>query len=546
VKVVPEDNLQLSQLSEVAPATDNGLYSILIVEDCDQSRELMYNLFASQGFTCHTAENGRVAMDILNSNKIDVILLDIMMPIMNGYQVIKAVKSSQSLLHIPIIAITGNDSPDGAVRCIELGAEDYLNKPFDPLMLKTRVNAHIEKKRLRDIEIDYRKRLEEQNAMLEERVREQVTEIMERWKAEEELRKAKARAEEETLLRDKFVSLVSHDLRSPLSSVIGLMRLIESNLASNPDDSSQMNAGMMRRAVNSCNDLIKMIDQLLSISRLKMGSLKPISAFHNAKALVGLAVANMSFLAKEKNITIINETPADMRLFIDRQLTLEVLQNLISNAIKFSESGSTVTIFSPNESTNVIAIKDTGVGISEDMAINIFRHDIRTTTTGTRGERGTGLGLPLCKDIMEAHGGSIRVESREGEGSVFYLEFKRVRPLCLLVDDKEEMRYILKSILSKMDADVLEAENGSAAINMLDSITPHLIVTDLQMPVMDGYKLLRTIRNNPRIGKTPVVVVTSDIDLETRDKAMKMGADEFFTTPVTQQDFLPRISKLVG
>lgn len=542
-----ESGVHVSVEDEIRPAAEGAQRSILIVEDCDESRHLIEGLFSSQGFICHGAENGRVAMSVLRVRKVDVILLDIMMPVMNGYEVIKAVKADPALRHIPIIAITGAESADSAVRCIEMGAEDYLCKPFDPLMLKTRVNAHIEKKRLRDMEVEYRRKLEEQNFALEERVRSQVAEIMERWNAEAELKRAKERAEEETLLRDKFVSLVSHDLRSPLASVMALMRLIESSLGGQGDASSkQTQMDMLKKAINSCGDLIKMIDQLLSISRLKMGSMKPISSFQDARGLAQAAIANMSFHAGSKKITLRNEVSEGVRLYVDRQLTVEVLHNLISNAIKFSHASSTITIFSPEGKPGGIAVRDEGTGIKPNLAPNLFRHDVKTTSVGTSGERGAGLGLPLCKDMMDAHGGSIRVETKEGEGSVFYLEFPQARPLMMVVYDNEEMRHAIKSILTSLDADVIEAENGSAAMASLKTAEPHLIVTDINMPVMDGFALLKNVRNNSRIGKTPVIVVTSDMAAETRDKAIRMGADDFFTTPVDPRDFLPRVSRLVG
>jgi CheY-like chemotaxis protein len=542
-----EGGVQVSLEADSGLAADRGLHSILIVDDSDDSRVLIQNLFASVGFICHGAENGVEAMNVLRAQKIDVVLLDLMMPVMNGYEVIKAAKADPALRNIPIIAITGNDSVDGTVRCIEMGADDYLGKPFDPLMLKTRVNAHLEKKRLRDMEVEYRLKIEEQNLALEDRVREQVAEIVTRWNAQEEMRRAKERAEEETKLRDKFVSLVSHDLRSPLASIMGLMRLLESNFTGQCEaPNQQLHVDMLKRAINSCGDLIKMIDQLLNISRMKMGSLKPISSFQNAHGLVEAAIASLSFRANEKGVALVNQIPEQMRLYVDRQLTLEVLQNLISNAVKFSHGGLAVTIFSPEGGPGAIAVKDSGTGIKPSAASNLFRHEIRTTSVGTAGERGTGLGLPLCKDIMDAHNGSIMVETKEGEGSVFYLEFPHVRPLMMVVDDKEEMRYIIKNMLGRLDIETIEAENGSAAMALLETAAPHLIVTDINMPVMDGFNLLRNVRNNPRIGKTPVVVVTSDISVETRDKAMRMGADDFFTTPVASKDFLARVSRLVG
>ncbi|MBI4665058.1 MAG: response regulator [Nitrospinae bacterium] len=526
-----------------ADASQTEPYLVLIVEDCSQSMEIMGKLFSSQGFQWVGAENGQRALELLRERSFDLVLLDIFMPIMNGYEVLKEVKSDRDLSHIPVIAITGNDSVDSAVKCIRMGADDYLSKPFDPVILKARVSSYLEKKRLRDMEIQYRRSLEEQNVLLEERVRAQVQEITERWKAEEDLKKAKEKAEEETRLKDKFVSLVSHDLRSPLASILGMLKVMDGNTL---EVSDEWRREIIRKAAVSCHDLINMIDQLLNISRLKTGSLKPHYRFFESATVVNSVLDSLSFLAEKKGIKLVCEVNSKNRLFADRELFFEVLQNLISNAIKFSRRDDTVTVFTPEGSLSMIAVKDTGVGVSEDILPNLFRHDMKTSLKGTMGERGSGLGLPLCKDIMDAHGGRIWVETNVETGSVFYVSFQTVKPKVMIVDDKEDMRFILRSYIQKLDAEVIEADNGGAALEIINKEAPHLLITDLDMPVMDGFHLLQKVRANPATAKLPIVVVTSNMEFETREKAIRNGADDFFTTPISDRDFIPRVGRFVS
>ncbi|MDH4183919.1 MAG: sensor histidine kinase [Nitrospinota bacterium] len=235
-----------------------------------------------------------------------------------------------------------------------------------------------------------------------------------------ELQKAKEKAEQATALKDKFVGMVSHDLRAPIGSLMNMVKFIK---LEDPDTPAvALNEEIVDRVIQSSERLLRLVDNLLNITRLTTGKLEVAIRPVNMRHLVGAHVLAVEFMAREKGILIVNELPGAMNMSVDHELFGEVIANLLSNAIKFCRSGDKVTVFRPEPDKNTIAIRDTGIGIDSSAIKQIFRFDAATSTPGTSGEAGTGLGLPYCHEIMAAHGGMIRAESEKGSGSVFYLE----------------------------------------------------------------------------------------------------------------------------
>lgn len=229
----------------------------------------------------------------------------------------------------------------------------------------------------------------------------------------------KEKAEEATRLKDKFVALVSHDLRSPLGSMINMLELIKPEKME--PKSVENNRRLISMATKAAHGLMDMIDSLLDISRLRTGSLAVRKKRVNVQLMVETIVQVEDFRAAEKGVRIINQVPAEYFLFADYYLYGEVIQNLLSNSVKFCRQGDSVTIYQPQNEPGALAVCDTGVGIPGEMINHLFDSTRKTTSQGTAGERGNGLGLAYCHDIMEAHGGYIRVESTPGAGSVFII-----------------------------------------------------------------------------------------------------------------------------
>lgn len=366
--------------------------------------------------------------------------------------------------------------------------------------------------------------------------------ITERKKAEEELRAAKNQAVEATKLKDKFVSLVSHDLRSPISAIQAALTDLREDAV---ETESTHNTLLLDKSLATCEGLLKMIDQLLNISRLQSGTIKPRARFFDANVLANLVVGNLAPLAKRKGISLLNETPKRWRMFADHGLFQEVISNLVSNSIKFTPEGGTITIFIPPDRPGSIAVKDTGVGIKENILENLFKHEVKTSTIGTGGERGTGLGLPLCKDIMDAHGGSLAVESTQGEGSVFYAELPMKKPHVLVVDDEELTRFTLGAHLGAAGITVAEASNGLEALNIIKKDALDLIITDVIMPEMDGAELLARLNEKPDWKPIPVVAITASHDRETKEKMFALGAIDIIIKPVDENELIPRVNRLL-
>ena len=169
-----------------------------------------------------------------------------------------------------------------------------------------------------------------------------------------------------------------------------------------------------------------------------------------------------------------------------------------------------------------------------------------TSTEGTEGEKGTGLGLPFSYNIMEAHSGSLRMESVEGEGCVFYAQLPDVQPQVLLVDDDKHVRLQFKVEMEQSKLNIMEAENGEEALMLLERTVPHLILTDIIMPKMDGFEFLKRVKENIKTKSIPVIVFTGETGIHEREKAFQNGAVDFINKPFVFDDLIPRVRRFVG
>ena len=371
-----------------------------------------------------------------------------------------------------------------------------------------------------------------------------------------ELVNQKKSAESATRLKDKFISLVSHDLRAPLGGIETLLEI--SSDSGNKND-------VMQAVKGSVKGLMETIDRLLDVDRLQSGELVPFKKFIDGRLLITNSIEILYPLAEKKGVVIINEVSESTRLVADPVLLGEVIQNLVSNAIKFCNLGGSIKI--QNSGSDIkkgknslfpamtIMIRDTGVGMDTSTINSLFNSDERNSTLGTAGEGGTGMGLHYSREIMESHGGSIEVESVKGEGSTFRLNLPEMTKLVIIVDDQEVQRRIIRRYICGefSGIEVMEAENGRDALELMDETVPTLIITDIHMLEMDGIDLLRRIKSDSRTKHVPVILNTAlkvmhlkdGRKVESRQFAMSNGADEFLLKPVIPEEFLPRVGKYI-
>ncbi len=371
-----------------------------------------------------------------------------------------------------------------------------------------------------------------------------VHDITGRKEVEEKLKAAKEEAEAATLLKDKFVSLVAHDLKNPIgNSLLALKsfraRLKEQGVAIADD-------AMLALSISANENMLHLIEDLLEMSRIRSGAIRPRFAFTDAHYLVQYAVDGSANDAARKGITVANLVPPRSRLYCDMKLTGEVMVNLLSNAIKFSNKGGSITIGQKAGEPSALYIKDTGVGIQPDCLGSLFKYEVHTSTSGTEGERGTGMGLPLSNELMQSQGGTLAIESAPGHGTTVTVMLPHVTPKALVVEDSEFDMQIVRMFLKDLNIKVLETASGEEALRLMALELPHLVLLDINLPDISGFDVMRRKDNNPQISEIPVIVITGSVDPNLADEAFRLGAVDFIKKPIQPEILTARVRRLVS
>jgi two-component system, sensor histidine kinase and response regulator len=384
----PTDSSVAGATPVVAPGT------LLVVDDESTNRDVLSRRLTRQGHTVVTASNGNDALAVMRETPFDLVLLDIMMPDMDGYEVLRRIKADASLQHIPVVMISAVDELQSVVRCIAAGAEDYLAKPFNPTLLQARIGACLEKKRSRDRE----------------------TLLF------DELQKNYKRLQEAEKLRDDLRNMIVHDLRSPLTAVIAGVDML--GRGSGLDE---MQREMIAIAAGGGRTLLGMINDLLEVEKMEAGMMALRYEELSAATLLSNALAEIRTLADASETSLVTVLEEGLTPFAgDANKLGRTLVNLIANAIRFTPRGM-VTITAGLEDRHSVrfAVADTGRGIPADAFERIFE---KFGQVDAASRVGTGLGLAFCKLAVEAHGGRIKVESTPGAGSTFSFAIPLVAP----------------------------------------------------------------------------------------------------------------------
>ncbi|TGM46733.1 response regulator [Leptospira biflexa] len=328
-------------------------------------------------------------------------------------------------------------------------------------------------------------------------------------------KKVKARTDElEKANRWKanFVSLISHDLRSPLNSVNQILDVIDFSFSETSEEEKKKFLDICKTGVTQS---LKMLEQLLDVSRFDAFGTKLIQTKFSVNDLLNEIIESVEPLATLKGIRIQKDTPIEAEIIADRTLIGEVFKNILTNSIKYSYLNSEVWVgVSFKGKWLSVEIRDRGLGMSEEQIHKLTGEENIKSTPGTAGERGTGLGLQLCNNILEAHFGKLRIKSVLGVGSSFEISLSKSTKSVLLVDDSGNFRSDLAEVMRRNQWIVIEAGNGEEALSHLARITPSLIITDLHMPGMNGISLIHEWegrRNQNQ--KIPIILISSDAPL---------------------------------
>ena len=348
---------------------------ILIVDDVTKNIQLVANILQEAGYEIFFALNGQMALELVKNQTLDLILLDIMMPEMDGFEVCRHIKKLSNARDIPIIFLTAKTDIESIKKGFEVGGVDYITKPFNKEELLARVKTHL------DLMLQ-QKELKEVNAT-----------------------------------KDKFFSIIAHDLKSPFNHLLGLTEIIRDRSMETGHEEIRELASLIHKSAKQGRDLL---DNLLTWSRSQIGvhDFKPEPV--NLHETVDEAMVFVEQIASQKNISIFNEVKRSMKARADINMLNTILRNLLNNAIKFTKPGGFVKVYAKERNEVVeITVEDNGIGISKSTLSKLFKIDENPSTPGTGSEKGTGLGLILCREFVERHGGEIRVESERGSGSKF-------------------------------------------------------------------------------------------------------------------------------
>lgn len=353
---------------------------ILIVDDDPANLNVLLDYLYQSGYKVLIAPDGEQALRQVEYVLPDLILLDVMMPGINGFETCRRLKARKDTRDIPVIFMTALSDPADKIEGFLAGGVDYVTKPFHHEEVSMRVKTHLTLRKL-----------------------------------QQELQQKNQRLQEANASKDKFFSIVAHDLRSPLGALRELPGIILDNVESY-DREDLVSLIMAQR--DAAQNVFALMENLLTWARIQRGHIEYLPQSLELEPLVTQNIKLLHLNAQQKHLQLCNRVPSTLRVYADYHILNAILRNLITNAIKFTHALGTVTISAKQMETMVaISVADTGIGIAPEDVSKMFRIDTKFKRRGTAGEQGTGLGLILCREFVEKHQGTITVESCPDQGT---------------------------------------------------------------------------------------------------------------------------------
>lgn len=527
--------------------------SIWLVEDSPLEAELACG--ALRGFSIEVFADGPSMLERMSTHgRPDVLLLDGQLPGMSGLEICRFVRASIDEVGLPILMLTVQGHKADVVEALSAGANDYLTKPYDTAELVARVVGLARARHLQqDLEAE-RLRL---RAADSERER-LLAHANEGWKS----------AQEANHVKDDFLAVVSHELRTPLNAIVGWVSLLQSGRL--PPERIKHAFDTIERNARAQTQLI---DDLLDVSRIISGKLHIQMQHVNFEDLARLAFDAIEPAARSKKLALsIEVESADYTVLGDPVRLQQVVWNLLSNALKFTPDGGFIRMKLTCSDGIRLTVTDSGRGIDMGLLPYIFDRFRQAEGTTARRHGGLGLGLAIVKELMQLHGGSVHAESAgEGQGATFWLDLpaldgsaadvtrdsKRPRAIwqrelenvrVLLVDDHDDAREVVGQLLESAGATVTTASSAKTCIEALELEVPDVLVSDIGMPIEDGFALIKKVRARPLVqgGKIPAVALTAYARSEDRATALRAGFNAHVAKPIDATELVAVLASLCG
>ncbi len=548
-------------MSGVGPAVATERASVLVVDDTPANLVALGAVLQPLDVHVVEARSGPEAIERASQEPFAVVLLDVQMPGMDGFEVARRLRSTQWGAEVPIIFLTAiHREEQYARKGYATGAADYITKPFEPEVLRARVRAFVDLFHQRE-----RLRLQQ----VGERTRER-DEALERLAALlESERTARRDAEIANRAKDEFLATVSHELRTPLNAILGWAGIARRH-SSSPEAERALST-----IERNARSQMRIIEDVLDVGRMVQGKLRlEIADTRVADAIEGALLA-VRPEAASKGVTLdVTLGPALGTIAADPERLQQIVWNVLSNAIKFTPRGGHVEVGAVRTEAGVsIRVHDDGQGIRREFLPHIFEPFRQADSSTARRHGGLGLGLAIVHQLVQAHGGTVEVESEgEGKGSTFTIVMPEraddtagersstrieaapsppgaLRGLRLLVvDDDEDSRDLLACLLEDGGATVASASSANEAIRLLRESPPDVLLSDIGMPDVDGYAFIRQVRGMPsdRGGKTPAIALTAYARTSDGERALAAGFQAHVTKPVDPDKLTAVIASLAG
>ena len=535
-------------------SSSNHVGTILIIDDNLANLQVLFTTLKQANYHVVPAQDANSTFTRLRHFTPDLILLDIMMPDVNGFELYQRLREHQPTAVTPIIFISALSDSEAIIRGFKLGAVDYVPKPFCAEEVLARVSNQLALQRLHH-------ELAAQNARLEQ-------ELLKHQRLEESLRHAKEQAEAANRAKSAFIANMNHELRTPLNVILGFAQILENDL-SLPEEHHH-NVQNIRR---SGDYLLTLINDILDLAKIEAGRFELFpQTWRTAPFFLSLSEMFRS-RAQQKGISFDYQSTTTLptTLYCDDKRLRQVLMNLLSNAIKFTEQGGVTLRSNYSNGWLMLEVTDTGIGIPANQTEIIFQPFSQIGDT-TYKQQGTGLGLSISHRLVIAMNGKLSLASNLGEGSTFRVQIpaEAVSTLdeavmstestkvigyqrnqgsglfrILITDDLADNRAVLRQLLEPLQFEVAEANSGEECLTRVPQWQPDLVLMDLHMSVLDGLETTKTLRKSLHFKDIPVIAVSTSVFNTDRQRALEAGCNTHISKPVILNQLLAELERLL-